>query len=98
MNKEDRPISLNEACKKVPGGVSLATINRWRMNGVLGGIRLATYRVGGRRYTNLRSIREFIQAVTAAADGVDRTPPPRGRQRRVAEIAAADRELDDELG
>lgn len=59
-------ITLSMACKMFPlGGVSMATMARWLVNGVrIDGSKerafLATIIVGGRRLTSEEAVREFI--------------------------------------
>ena len=69
-------ISFAEAAKHLPGNPAVSTLHRWRAG--LGGIRLWSVRIGGRRYTTLKAIREFGAATTAAADrdsAQTKTPP-----------------------
>lgn len=46
----------------------LATLHRWRLHGIQG-IKLETYRVGGRRYVTPEAIDRFNAAITASVDG-----------------------------
>lgn len=43
-------------------GVHLSTAWRWATHGV-GGARLATYRIGGRRFVHRRALEEFDRAL-----------------------------------
>src|SRR5438046_2237101 len=57
-------ISLKKAAKSCPVPVSLASIWRWSTRGIRG-ILLRTVVQGGRRYTTLRWVEEFVAATTA---------------------------------
>jgi hypothetical protein len=61
-------ISLAAAAKILPGRPSIPTLWRWRSRGV-GGVRLETVVIGGRRYTSHEAIAKFIAGTTAARDG-----------------------------
>jgi hypothetical protein len=75
-----------------------SAIYRWAQRG-LRGVRLRTAFAGGHRRTCETWIREFFDAVTAAADGggddvvAVATPTRPARRDRDAEIARADAEL-----
>jgi hypothetical protein len=62
--KTERLITLWEACKAFPGkeSVSIATMHRWRKNGVRG-IKLQTMAIGGGRYTSHEAIARFLRAL-----------------------------------
>lgn len=65
-------ISFNDARSAFPGidrRLSLATLHRWRLNGVRG-VKLETVLIGGLRYTSREAISRFI-----AAQNADDTPP-----------------------
>ncbi len=83
-------ITLGEACRVVPPhGVSTATMARWIQRGV-GGVRLATIVIGGRRFTSREAISQFI-----AAQNADESPAPtvspaqRQRQAKAAQTELA---------
>lgn len=64
-------IPINEAPRHLPAGlngkpVNAATIFRWRTRGV-GGVKLEGRKIGGRWFTSVAWIREFIEATTAGA-------------------------------
>src|SRR5690349_895721 len=88
------PLAL--ASPRVPGNPHGATLTRWALKGVVigpsgGRVRLATRKVGGRRFTCQEWIDEFIDRVSgdrAAAEVLSR--------RRAAAITADERELDTE--
>ena len=64
-------ISFSDARTAVPGidrRISLATLHRWRLNGVRG-VKLETVLIGGLRYTSREAIVRFI-----AAQNADDTP------------------------
>ena len=88
QNEEIIPL----APKAFPSRPSIPTIWRWQGRGV-GGVRLETIVIGGRRFTSREAIDRFIAATTAKRDG----PPvslrsPAARQRA---ILKAERELRD---
>ena len=85
-------LTLSQAAKTLPGRPHLSTLHRWRQRGVRG-IKLQTALVGGRRYTTRAWLDEFIDAITAAADGDARAV--RSSRRRERDIAAAERELEE---
>jgi len=84
-------ITLTEAAKRLPGRPHVSTLHRWRKRGV-GGVKLKTQKLGGRRVVAVSDLEEFIEAVTAAADG--EPSPPRTAKKRQRAIEAAERELD----
>jgi hypothetical protein len=43
-----------------------ATVRRWCLGGIRGGIRLRSVQIGGRRYVDRRDVREFLAACAAA--------------------------------
>lgn len=60
-------ISFSDARSAFPGidrRLSLATLHRWRLNGVRG-VKLETVLIGGLRYTSREAIARFIQAQNA---------------------------------
>ena len=60
-------ISFSDARSAFPGIVrrlSLATLHRWRLNGVRG-VKLETVLIGGLRYTSREAIDRFIKAQNA---------------------------------
>ena len=63
----------------------------WVLHGV-GGIKLESILIGGKRFTSAESIQRFCDRRTAAAD-VD-TPPVRTPRRRERAIEKAERELE----
>jgi hypothetical protein len=85
-------LTLTEVSKHLPGRPHISTIHRWRTKG-LKGVRLRTFRVGGRRVTTVSDLEEFIAKVTAAADGDKHLPKFRSSKRRSREIARAESEL-----
>lgn len=66
---------------------NLATIYRHRQKG-LHGIKLQTWLVGGKRYTTVDAVLEFVQRTTAARDGAV-SPLPNHADR----VAAAEQQL-----
>ena len=65
--------------------LSLATLHRWRLNGVRG-VRLETLLIGGLRYTSREAIERFIAAQNA--DDAPATPVITSAQRRRQSEAA----------
>ena len=83
-------ISLVEAARSLPGRPHASSLYRWCRKGVRG-VKLQTWLVGGRRYTTIAALEQFIAATTAAADGEPALPrTPRQRDRA---IHAAEQEL-----
>jgi hypothetical protein len=64
----DALVSILEAAKPLPHRPSPACRWRWHAKGIRG-IRLETVVVGGRRFTTAAARREFVEKVTAAANG-----------------------------
>ncbi len=83
-------LSLAEAAKILPGNPHLSTLHRWRVRGIRG-IKLATLKIGGRRFVRRDALEEFIAATTAAAGGQPR--PVRTRRQREKAISQAEADL-----
>jgi regulator of PEP synthase PpsR (kinase-PPPase family) len=86
LTETEQLIPFTQAREAFPGGkrLSLATIHRWRLNGVRG-TRLETILIGGSRYTSAEAIRRFIAAQNPAESP---EPAITGKQRRtMAETA-----------
>jgi hypothetical protein len=81
---------VNEAPKHIASRPSTASVFRWVLQGV-GGIKLESILLGGRRLTSSEAIQRFADARTAAVNG-EPVPARTPRQRQRA-IAAADDEL-----
>jgi hypothetical protein len=83
-------ITFSDARTAFPGDkrLSLATLHRWRLNGVRG-VQLETALVGGLRYTSLEAIARFIAAQNAADAPATPaiTPAQRRRQSEAARLA-----------
>lgn len=73
-------------------GVSLPTIGRWFGRGVAG-VRLESFRLGGRRFTTVEALERFVEATTAAATPGGYTPQVRTNRQREVSISRAEREL-----
>lgn len=84
----EKLIPIRQLPRHIPGRPHLSTIFRWLSRGVRG-IRLASVRVGGRRFVSPAQIENFIAAVTSA--GAESSPSR--DTARVAEIDRADRSL-----
>jgi hypothetical protein len=61
-------LTLTQAALELPGRPHISTLHRWRLTGIKG-IKLNTVRVCGKRMVDRLSLQEFIDSVTAAADG-----------------------------
>jgi len=83
-------LSLTEAAKTLPGRPSVVTQWRWYSRGI-GGVKLETVVIGGRRYTSLEAIARFIAGTTAARDG--QPPPLRSTAARERAISNAEKDL-----
>ena len=78
-------------------GVNPSTAWRWVLRGV-GGVRLSTFVLGGKRYTTPQRLARFLRERTAVAAGelIGEPSPAAEARRRTREIAAADAELAQE--
>ena len=85
--------SLAEAYRDVTDkSVHYCTLLRWAQKGV-GGVRLRSWVVGGRRLTNREAVLEFIETrseQTSTADPV----PVRSENKKRRDIERAERELE----
>ncbi len=86
----ERLVTLAEATRILPGRPSISTLWRWRHKGV-GGRRLETVRIGGKRFTSREAIARF-----ARQDGDAPTSAGRSTSDREKAIRAAERELSAE--
>jgi len=75
--QESTFFSLNEATKKFPSPVSRATLERWIRRGVHG-VKLATIKIGGRRFTTASAIRDFLLGQQHTTPEPARTEPKHG--------------------
>ncbi len=91
-------ITLAEVTRIVPGRagkrVALVTVHRWCGRGLRNGLRLRAVKIGGRRYTTLGWVQEFIEASSRDSCPAVEPPPsrPPGRRRSASERAAAELE------
>jgi len=85
-------LTFAEAAAVLPDRPHVSTLHRWRLRGI-GGVKLETIRIGGRRYTSHEALERFIGNTTAAADGEKpiKSTPSKRRQRRHQQ---AERELE----
>ena len=83
-------LTIREAPASIPGRPHISTAWRWILRGV-GGRKLETVLVGGRRYTSKEAIERFIEQGTAAANG--EPVHTRTAKQRARAIAQAEREL-----
>lgn len=56
-------IRLNEVPQEIPGRVDVSTVWRWAQRGV-GGIKLETVKVGGKKLTSRQALSRFIAATS----------------------------------
>lgn len=52
-------VSMSDAAKLFPGGVSVASIYRWADRGVKG-VKLETVRYGSKRQTSVQAVHRFL--------------------------------------
>lgn len=73
----------------VPGGVSLATLHRWREHGIRG-VKLSCIQIGQCWYTNKAAMDEFIKATNKPAPVAAETEGARKRRHATtkSELAA----------
>lgn len=80
-------ITFNEARDAFPGGrrPALATLHRWRLNGIRG-TRLETAQIGGSRFTSREAIVRFLKEQNASQTPLPAiTPSQRQRQAETAD-------------
>lgn len=63
--RTERMCPLSEATGHVPGTPHPSTLNRWARAGI-GGVKLETVKVGGRRYTSIEAIQRFLASLNDA--------------------------------
>jgi hypothetical protein len=80
---------VSEAPEYIPGHPSKGSCWRWVLKGV-GGVKLESAVIGGKRFTSHEAIQRFVDRRTAAADG-DPAPSLTSRQRE-REISRAEKE------
>jgi hypothetical protein len=80
---------VSEAPKHIPGRPSKASCWRWVLQGV-GGVKLESAVIGGKRFTSHEAIQRFVDRRTAATD--DNAPPSLTSPKREREISRAERE------
>lgn len=73
---------VSDAPKHIPGRPSKASCWRWVLQGV-GGIKLESILIGGKRYTSHEAVQRFGDRRTAAIDG-DTLPTQTNTQRERA--------------
>jgi hypothetical protein len=47
--------------------INAATVARWCRHGILGGVKLKSTMIAGRRYVTRRDVREFLEACSRAS-------------------------------
>jgi len=87
---DENLITLRQAASRCK--VHVASCARWALKGV-GGIKLESIKLGGRRYTSVEALQRFAEATTAAADK-KRPSKPRTSKLREQQIAQAEAALD----
>lgn len=74
---EEDLVTLRQAAKLVPSNhgksIHISTIHRWISRGV-GGVRLESVAIGGRRYTSINAVERFIKRLSTPSTG---EPPAR---------------------
>jgi len=88
--EREKPLPFKLATKKLPGKPGLATLHRWRLNGI-DGVKLETFLLGGRRCTTMEAFTRFCEAVTAARD--KKPPQTRTTREKMKQRGQADRIL-----
>ena len=68
-NAPEEYLSMTEAAKLIPGRPSVSTVHRWAGRGV-DGVVLASIRAGGRRYTSMSAIDEFLSQLNTSEQQV----------------------------
>lgn len=86
---------VTKAIQILPFRTHPSTLIRWSKRGV-GGVKLETVRVGGRRLVSRRALMDFINTLTKAVDGDVASAPTQSTRRR--SIDAAERELESRIG
>ncbi len=74
---------VSEAPKHIPGRPSKASVWRWVLTGV-GGIKLESILIGGKRFTSAEAVQRFCDRRTAAAEGSTVSSRTTSRQRERA--------------
>ncbi|QDU47370.1 hypothetical protein Mal52_58990 [Symmachiella dynata] len=82
---------VSEAPKHIPGRPSQASCWRWVLHGV-GGIKLESILIGGKRFVSAEAVQRFCDRRTALADG-DTRPVRTSRQQERA-MQQAERDFD----
>ena len=83
---------VSEAPNHIPGHPSQASVWRWVLKGV-GGIKLESILIGGKRFTSEEAIQRFCDRRTAATDL--NVPPSLTSRQREREICRAEREASE---
>lgn len=92
---DNQPLTIPQAAKRFPGNPHVSTMWRYVLTG-LGGIKLETFKAGGKRLTTQEAIDRFVDATTARANGAAPFHIQTPKQREKA-IERAERELEREL-
>ena len=74
-------IPIQKASGHIPGRPHLATVHRWFMHGLRGGIKLETVLVGGRRFTSREAIQRFVDRLSGDRGDAVSARTPRQRER-----------------
>jgi hypothetical protein len=83
-------ILLSRAGRLLSTRPSAATLWRWATRGV-GGVRLETYKIGGRRYTTAEALERFVACLSnPSAASVPTAPSRRDREHKDRAAARAE--------
>jgi len=75
-------VPINEVSNVLPTWKCPATVQRWIRVGV-NGVKLATIKIGGRRYTTKTAIREFLHAQQKTAPEPARSESRKGMSKKM---------------
>jgi len=90
----EKLFSVATAVERVTGQrLDPSSLQRWRKKGV-SGVTLNTVRVGGRRMCSKADVRQFLEKVTAQADGEQASGVAHTNRQRQAAINQAEVDLD----
>jgi hypothetical protein len=80
-------LSLAQAAERLPNHPHISSVWRWCLRGIRG-VRLKTILVGGRRYTTVAYLEEFVRHLTESHSP---DPPPQSKLRSQQITHAAER-------
>jgi hypothetical protein len=79
-------ILLSKAGRLLPTNPSPATLHRWAFKGI-NGVKLETYKIGGRRYTTAEALERFVFRLSESRASDAPSPPSRQVEERKARAA-----------